>query len=250
MKLNNINLFESEGIDTRIITNKMNKWGRKNIERFDTVVKEERLTVDIEKESFSDWSMAIITQDKVLPYTIHVQGSLYLEAPNLISFNKLPHTHLDDYYLSLMRFKSCRKLDFNNLNFHCFREIVFIDLNTLTPQNMMSSTARNLMGLSIDSCHGQDIENYLHFTVETLYFINQPTHLKNMSLFLEKTSGIRKISIHPKSSNNMNNMCVYSNEQCDLLTDITSKYATLVSRSEYVMDFVVDLINGGFQNEV
>ena len=40
MKLEKLNIFESNSIDTKIITNKMNKWGRKNIESFDTVVKE------------------------------------------------------------------------------------------------------------------------------------------------------------------------------------------------------------------
>ena len=254
MKLETFNNdINDNSFDSRPRLKALEKWGRKNIHSYDINVSEENISIDMYEMSYSDWTMSITTRDKVLPFIIRVHGHLLLEAPNLISFDKLPHTVLEDDYLNHMRFKTCKKLDFNDLNLRCFKLLDFIDIHTLTPQNMLSSTMRVPLKVCFDSCSGKDahdIEKYLNFRLMILEFANQLTHFKNLSSLLDTSSKIEDMNVTPYSRNNISNNNVYTTKQCDLLTYIIERYTRLSNRSESVMDFVVELIEGGFENEV
>lgn len=118
---------------------------------------------------------------------------------------------------------------------------------------MLSSTMRVPLKVCFDSCSGKDahdIEKYLNFRLMILEFANQLTHFKNLSSLLDVSCKIEDMNVTPYSKNNISNNNVYTTKQCDLLTYIIERYTRLANRSESVMDFVVELIEGGFENEV
>lgn len=217
----------------------MLEWCERNIMSFSehTGSNPSGITLDVDNQYIYEYyNICIRSNDKRLPFRC-VAGTVTFSCPNLSSFDNFP---FDNQNIPILHFEDICSLDFNKLEYKNDVELVFTNERSVIPSDLKHLSLSTLSYAGFNAVVTHDLSQYDNLKITKLCITTQ-YRLKNLSHTIANKNTLERILFYPG---------FYETYTCERLNDIFCKYHWKADKENYIMDFTVDMIDNGFENEL